>query len=450
MTQEVRRSGRGVALPPLNTERRIRRFGPWWAGVAFLGALLPSPSWALSLTEAVRQGLAIHPLVSAAEAQAAEAGTQVEIARDGYWPTVQFSAGPENALWGEFGYDITASQMLYDWGRVRSRVENASAVERQHLEALKVTSDEAALDIIEVYLDVLAAEARLAAVASHIERLQVLAELSRDRGLLGYSGRGEADRAALELARAQEQRSLEQGAVREARAQFRELVDHSPSGLQWPSPSHLTDHLRDTEALDAAVAEAPLFRQAHEEVQAARAEEAESRATLRPQLNLEGSVQRREIGGRMEEDTVVALRLRMDAFQGLSSVRRVTSARQRIEAAQWSQRATRRDLRRQLSTLIELDEMLVWRLEAVEAQLASAEDVAEAYQEQFEVGMRELNDLLSIQRDRFEAERQRIDLRSERIRIPYRAAAQLGRLDALLGPGHGGEREMPHDNGAGT
>ncbi|PMR67545.1 TolC family protein [Halomonas heilongjiangensis] len=414
--------------------------------------LLSSPVWALSLDEAVQQGLSIHPAVSAAEARVAEVGTQVEIARDGYWPTLQALAGPENSLWGEFGYDITASQMLYDWGRVRSRVESASAVERQHLEALKVTSDEAALDIIEVYLDVLAAEARLSVVASHIERLEALAELSRDRSLVGYVDRGEADRAELELARALEQRSLERGALSEARAQFRELVDRSPGGLQWPTPIPLIERLRETTALEAAVAEAPLFRQAREEVLAARAEEAESRAALRPQLNLEGSVLRREIGGRMEEDAVVALRLRMDAFQGLSNFRRVESARQRIEAAQWTQRATRRDLRRQLFTLLELAEMLEWRLEAVEAQHTSAVEVADAYQEQFEVGLRELNDLLVIQRDRFEAERQRVDLVSEQTRIPYRAAAQLGRLDALLDADHGQgvEREVPYGNGTGT
>ncbi|MGM0517795.1 MAG: TolC family protein [Pseudomonadota bacterium] len=394
--------------------------------------LLSSPGQAITLETAVGQGLAIHPSVAAARAEVEAAGTDVDIARDGYWPTVQASAGPENALWGEFGYDLTASQMLYDWGRVSSQVESASAAERQQLEAFKVTSDEAALDIIEVYLDVLLYESRLAAAEHHIERLADLAELSHDRSGLGYVGRGEAERAELELARAREQRAIEKGSLVDARAQFRELVDRPPDDLSWPDSISMAGRLRDPDELDAAVAEAPAFRRAHEEVEAAQADREESRAALKPQLNLEGSLLRREIGGRMEEDAVVALRVRMDAFQGLSNFRRVEAAGRRVDAARWKQRATRRELRRELSTWIEQDEVFGWRLDSLQAQLDNAKEVANAYREQFEVGLRDIDDLLPIQRDLFETERQLAEIRSQKLRIQYRVASRLGQLDEVL------------------
>ena len=416
-----------------------RRLGPQWAGALCIGLLLSpvlTPSaWAISLAEAVRHGLAIHPMVAAAQAELDAAGTDVAIARDGYWPTVQLSAGPENSLWGEVGYDITASQMLYDWGRVRSQVESASAVERQLLEGFKVTSDEAALDIIEVYLDVLLFETRLEAVERHIERLEALTALSRDRSGFGYMDRGEAERAELELARAFEQRAMERGALAEANAAFRELLARPAMELVWPDPASLTERLRDTEALEEAVAEAPLFRQASEKIEAARAEREESRASLKPQLNLEGSMLRREIGGRMEEDAVIALRLRMDAFQGFSNFRRVEAAGQRVEAARWNQQATQRDLRRDITAWVEHEEVLGWRLESLARQLDNATEVTEAYQEQFQVGMRNIDDLLPIQRDLFEAERQISEIESQRIRIQYRVAARLGWLGELLGGG---------------
>ncbi|WP_234272095.1 TolC family protein [Billgrantia zhangzhouensis] len=409
-----------------------RRYTQWAAGLLTLGVLSAPGAWALTLAEAVHQGLAIHPAVSAAEAEAMEAATQVGIARDGYWPNLQASAGPENSLWGDVGYDITAAQMLYDWGRVRSRVENAEAAQRQRLEALKATSDEAALDIVETYLDVLHATQRLVVVDAHIERLEALAGVSRRRSQGGFVGRGEVERVELELARAGEQRSLARGDLRDAALQFRELVERSPEALDWPSPPPWLEALRRPERLEAALEEAPLLGQAREALHAARAEARERRAARLPQLNLEGSLLRREIGGRMEEDAVVALRLRMEPLQGLSSARQVTAAQQRIEAAQWSRHATRRDLRRQLASLLELDEMIGWRLQAVEAQLASADEVAVAYQEQFEVGLRDIADLLTVARDRFEAKRQHTDLQTERLRIPYRAAAQLGQLAVLL------------------
>lgn len=411
---------------------RTRRLAPWRAGVVLLGLWLSPPAWAISLSEAVREGLSIHPAVAAAQAEVEAAATDVDIARDGYWPSVQLSAGPESGLGGEFGYEITAIQMLYDWGRTRSRVGQASAVERQQLEAFKVTSDKAALDIIEVYLDVLLYQSRLAVVNRHIKRLRNLAELSRDRSSLGYGDRGEAQRAALELARAREQRGVEIGALREARGEFVELLERPAEDLAWPEPPSITSQLRVPGALDAAVADAPLFRQALAKVEAAHAEQEESRAALKPQLNLEGSLLRHEVGDRMEQDAVVALRLRMDAIQGLSNFRRVDAAGRREEAARWSQRATHRDLRRELTTWMEQEEVLTWRLESLDAQLRNAREVAEAYQEQFEVGLRDIDDLLPIQRDLFEAERQRSELESQKIRIQYRVATQLGRTGELL------------------
>ena len=137
-----------------------RSFCALLVGVAFIGLVTPLPSEAISLEEAVYRGMLNHPSVAAARAEVEAAGINLDIAVDGYWPTVQASAGPENSLWGEIGYEVTARQTLYDWGEVNSQVEGASAVERQKLEALKIASAEAALDIIEVYLDVLLYESR--------------------------------------------------------------------------------------------------------------------------------------------------------------------------------------------------------------------------------------------------------------------------------------------------
>lgn len=409
-----------------------RSFCSLLVGVAFIGLVTPLPSEAISLEEAVYRGMLNHPSVAAARAEVEAAGINLDIAVDGYWPTVQASAGPENSLWGEIGYEVTARQTLYDWGEVNSQVEGASAVERQKLEALKIASAEAALDIIEVYLDVLLYESRAEAVKRHITRLGQLAELSHDRSELGYVGRSEAGRAELELARAREQLAVERGALADAKSQFRELVGYAAEDLSQPDPKAIIGRLRRSGELDKAVAEAPEYRRVREEVDEAIARRDESRAALKPRLNLEGSLMRREIGGRMEEDAVIALRLRIDTFQGLSNFRRVESAGRQVEAARWEQRATRRELRRELTAWFEQHEVLGWRLESLEVQLRRAEEVAEAYHEQFEAGLRDIEDLLPIQRDMFDTERQIHEVESQKVRLQYRVASRLGRLDEVL------------------
>ncbi|MBZ5486525.1 TolC family protein [Halomonas aquamarina] len=395
--------------------------------------LIPLGAAGMTLDEAVRRGLAINPLVAQAEQELAEAATEVDIARDGYWPTVGLSAGPEGFSTSKFGYDLTASQTLYDWGRVSSQVDGASAAFRQFEQELVLVSQEAALDIAEVYLDVLNAREREAVVARHFEALQRIEQLANSRSQVGYADRTESDRAALELARAREQAALEEGVRRDAVLQFRSLVGSDPSELALPAPPALTAVLRESpELLESVIIASPQFRQGEERVAQARASSEEARAALKPQLNLEGSVLRREIGGTMEDDTVLALRLRMDTFQGLSNVRRTESAQQRLEAARWGVQVARRDVSRSLTSLIETVEALGWRQEALEIQLRNAGNVVDVYEEQFSIGLRDVFDLLSLQRDAFEAERQLVELRTEQLRMQFRAAAQLGLLDRVM------------------
>lgn len=182
----------------------------------------------------------------------------------------------------------------------------------------------------------------------------------------------------------------------------------------------------------------PLYQRALEDTNLAQAELRGTKAALLPQLNLEASATRREIGGRLQNDSMVNLRLRMDTIQGLSNFQRPTAAAQRLESASWGQDAIQRDIRRQLQSLFDIGDSLLWREHALAVQVRDSEQVGGLYREQFEVGRRDVIDLLTVQRERFEAERQLIVLQVERLRLEYRAAAQIGLLGPLLENGLNG------------
>lgn len=141
---------------------------------------------------------------------------------------------------------------------------------------------------------------------------------------------------------------------------------------------------------------------------------------------------RREIGGDLEDDATIGLRLRMDAFQGLSNFQRAEGSRQRVEAAEWSLRSGRRDLERSILSLLDQDEIMAWREESLQQQLARTGELAELYRDQFQAGQRDITDLLSIEVEHFEAQRQLIDLRLNREKLSYRAASQAGVLSELI------------------
>ncbi|MDQ1093616.1 adhesin transport system outer membrane protein [Xanthomonas sacchari] len=408
-------------------DRRTRRSA--LALAVGLWLALPACACAMSLTQAVQRGLAIEPQLRAAMADAARAATDVRIARSGYYPALSVAAGPKALDPGEVVYDVNLSQMLYDWGRVSSRVANARAQQRGQDAAVEVAADDAALQIVEVYLDVLAAQQRLQVVQAHLQRLQVIADLSEARSG-GYADRSELERTRLELARGQDQLATEQGALQEVRNQFLLLVGAEAEDLVEPETLELPQLA--PPLLAQAVDASPLLRKAGEQVRAAEAELREARAALKPQLNLEAAALRRDVGGRLQNDSTISLRLSMDVFQGMSTFLRPQAARQRLEAAQWNMQAMRREVLRTVQTLADSGEALRGREQALLRQAQQAVEVAELYREQMSVGRREVIELLNVQRERLEAERQLISLRIERKRLRYRAAAQIGALHALF------------------
>ena len=70
-----------------------------------------------------------------------------------------------------------------------------------------------------------------------------------------------------------------------------------------------------------------------------------------------------------------------------------------------------------MQNLFDNGDTLRWREQSLTQQVTESEQVGELYREQFEVGRRDVIDLLNVQRERFEAERQLINLRIERKRI---------------------------------
>lgn len=287
------------------------------------------------------------------------------------------------------------------------------------------------MDIVETYLNTLLAERRLQAVRLHLDDLGEIRSLTKVRGQNGYSDRSEMDRANLEVTRARELLVVEQGSLQEARNQYRTLVGEAPQTLVEPTPVSMAQYLTAND-LSHIIQQSPLYQRSMRATAEAEAELRQTKAAQLPQLNLEVSALRREIGGRIENDAMIALRFRMDTLQGMSMFQRPTAAQQRLEAAQWSQEAMQRDLSRKLRNLADTGETLQWREDSLREQVSESNEVIGIYREQFEIGRRDVIDLLNVQRERFDAVNKLETLRIERLRITYRTAAQLGLLNDLL------------------
>lgn len=422
-------------MPPKGAQGHVRIMGkmllPVWIGgalVLFAGASL---SHARNLDEAVRMGLSINPEVRSAQSEEAAATTDVTIAKGGYYPALSVSAGPRSANFDGLSYDVTVAQMLYDWGRTTAKVDGAKAARSKKSEQLRQKQDKVALDIVETYLDVLSTQRQAEGLGSYIAWLRDMQKLTLARSEGNYADRAEPERVTLELARAQEQLAIERGTLDNARNIYTLLVGERPERLAAPSPASVASYVTHNN-LDTIVRASPAVRLAQEDTQSAKADLGEIRSSTLPQLNIEMTAMRRDVGGVPYKDSSVMLRLRMSDIQGFSNFLRPRSAERRIEAASLNENAVTRDTQREVQTLLDSAMMMRDRVAALEAQVSASAAVGRTYFDQFTVGRRDLLDLLNTRRENFEANRQLINIRIDLLRVEYRTAAKLGLIGPLI------------------
>ncbi|MFT4054109.1 MAG: TolC family protein [Novosphingobium sp.] len=392
---------------------------------------MPQSVNAMTVNEAVAAALARHPTLSAAGSEVKAAHSEVKAAKSGYLPSISASGGPQGASPDEWAYEVTVAQPVYDWGATTDKVDSARATEQQRRIEWTIARDQSASDVIEIYLDVMQGQMQHEANLSQIEALENLSRMTSIRADGGYADRSEPDRTRLELARARQRLASDMGQAANACAQFETLVGAPPDGLVQPRPASMMQRIKGM-YLEALIDEAPLYRKALKETHYALARFSEARSSAMPHVNLEATALSREINGRMANDAVIALRLRMTPMQGLASFDRIDAARERVEAAHWKEAATRRDIARALQDLITNATALDQQEQALLQQVSDAENLSSVYFEQFEVGRRDIIDLVTIQRELFDARRSLIEVTLQLVRIQYRIASQIGKLSDLV------------------
>lgn len=385
------------------------------------------------LAAAVREALIRDPDVRMARAEIEVAEVEGSIARNGYLPAINASAGPESS---GVGYDVTVSQTLYDWGQVRSNVDRTDALTSRQQTQMLITRDDVALQVTEQWLDIAGGRAQLTLIRDHLERLGRLQGMAQERVTGRFSDQAELGRANLAVSTASALRARLNGELAEAEEMFTVLVGREAGSVRLPHPTTFLIPLRAPAALEQSIVASPLYRRSVLEAEAADATFRESQSARYPRLVLEGSVMRREIGGRLVDDSAIGLRLRMNTQQGFSTFQRPRLEAARRDAARLGADGTARDLKRTLGSLVVNDRALEERISALSDQVTQSNAVRTAYAEQFIVGRRDIQDLIVMESEYFEAERQILELTVERLRSQYRAAAQLGQLaDSFVGVG---------------
>jgi len=360
----------------------------------------------MDMQSAVAAAVQSHPSISAAIAALAQNAGAVDVARAGYRPQVRAGIEAGRQVPDRNGKQLTisASQMLYDFGKVDSAVAQSEAGVRQQQAELLLKVDQVAHDTAQALIEVHRFQQLEGLNQALVAALQDIVRLTELRAAAGATSQADPISAKARLGAAQAGLLSVRSQLGQQRSKLSLLTGlPPPENVRAPVTATLQRWSRPPYP---ELATLPAVLSAQAELEASQAGLAKAKAQQRPTLSLEATANK-PIGAAppgFGSDHSVMLSLSGALYQGGALAAQAKAAAFGVDAArariastrlEWEQR--QRQLAQQADGLQERLSLLASRQEALQASRP-------LYREQYlALGTRSVLDLLNNEQEIFQA-----------------------------------------------
>jgi len=410
-----------------------RHFAVWLnSGFALLLLLvLVTPAQAqMALSTAVLRATERDGEISALRQKVASRTIDIQSARDEYYPSVSLSGDTSTTDSNGPGITLTVSQVLFDWGLIRNKINAASHVRVQAVSDLKMAVEGLTLQVAEYFIDVEVTDLKIARTRDYFAFAKRIAGQAQDRARAGIGDNGEVARARLEIARAEDQLSQLMANQRIALSQIEFLVGGKVGAVGTPSDLGFSRRYAEAAKIRSAVRIAPDYIAARAGVDEAAAGVEIAKASRLPTIKLQAQGRADLNGGKSR--AAIGLSTGVDLSSSGLGRRQIQAAQLDLQAAESTLVFTERELTNTAASALQQIEILRRTESARSQQLIESKRVLDNYEQQFIGGQRELLDLLTTGRDLYDSEIEKISTYEERKRAEYQAAHDLGVLGTLI------------------
>lgn len=398
------------------------------------------------LKEAAQKAVTNNPEVLARLHAFNAAREEVDVARGGYFPRVDLTAGigrerlqqpgVETNTFNRRGATISLTQMLWDGLATRNEVARLGHAKLTRYFELLDASETAALEAGRAYNDVLRYR-KLVKLAeeNYVQHRSVYEQIQR-KVSAGAGRRVDFEQASGRLALAESNLTTEQANLHDVTARYQRLVGELP-------PETLADAapLKDlpgqsAEIQQRAQSRSPTIAAAIENLRAAQDDARVRKAAFSPrvdfrlrqdwQRNLDGIQGNRK-------DGVAEFVLNYNLFNGGSDLARTRQYAERVSNAKDLRDKACRDVRQTVAIAYNDTRKLTEQLRYLEQHQTSIEKARDAYRKQFDIGQRTLLDLLDTENELFQAKRAYANAEYDLSTAYLRTQAGMGNALAALG-----------------
>ncbi len=407
------------------------------------------------LVQAARKAVASNPEVQARWHGFQAAGNERDVARGGYFPSLDLRASVGNehrespAIPGGSRYSfnmaqISLTQMLFDGMFTANEVKRLGYAKLTRYYELLEASETAALETVRAYADVVRYRELVDAATQNYAEHKGTAALVDERAKAGVGRQVDVEQAMGRLALAESNLLTELTNLHDVSARYLRIVGEKPPEVlpKLPPQFSMGTMPANTDVLlRQGMPTSPTLNAALENVRAYRTAIESSKSKYMPRLDFRAYASRDNnvLGvvsptGRTEVNGV-ELVLNYNLYRGGADQAREKQAVDLHEQARDLKEKACRDVRQTLSIAYSDVYSLKEQLRYIEQHRLSTEKSNVAYRQQFELGQRTLLDLLDSQNEFFQASRSYIITHYNQILAQARTLSGMGQLVPALNVG---------------
>lgn len=408
----------------------------------------PASNAALSsLKEVAQRAVLNSPEVTAKWHNYKAADEEIGVARGGYFPRVDLTAGsgreslrqPTTAErdYTRSGYMLSLNQMLFDGFATRNEVRRLDKAKLVRYYELLDASENVALEAGRAYLDVLRYRHLVDLAKDNYVQHKATHDQIQRRTQSGVGRRVDLEQAGSRLALAEINLVTETANLHDVTARYQRLVGAQPdANIVAPTQVNSAFPGQAKTALDTLLRKNPALLAATENIEAAQYEINTRRAAYSPKLDFRARTDQTKnyLGDTGQRDYNVAeVVVSWNLFNGGSDRAREKQTIEKKNLAFDLREKACRDTRQTL--LIAYNDVL--RLKEQSAhharQVALLEKTRDAYRDQFNIGQRTLLDLLDTENELLAARRSAANADTDLTLAYLRTYAGMGSLLEFLG-----------------
>ncbi len=401
---------------------------------------------AASLADTVQYTIRTNPEILQASANRRALDFELRQAKGLYYPQVDLrgAVGPEwsdntsitNTTLTRWESRVTLQQRLFDGFETESEKERQAARIDSAASRVRERSEFLGLNAVEFYLDVLRTTAIVEQAAGNVQAHRRVQGAVQTRFRGGQSGIGDVHQADARVANAEATLITSRRNQREAVIRFQQTVGQEPEDLVRPALDEGSLPGSSFEAVEIGIQNNPIIKLSQADIDVSKAEISVTKVDFWPVVNLEvsGSANRNLDGIRGSNNDAMALvvlsynlyRGGIDEAEKFEFVERHAESLERLASLK---RDVAEDVRQSWNAMTKAREALG----ALNEQVAADEKVVVTYRQEFQIGQRDLLDLLDSENELFTSRVRSITADYVAQFGGYRVLASMGQLLNVLG-----------------